>query len=424
MTSNSENTQAHLPPVRQRLQLLWRIIVMILLGYILLQTLLFARLEMKLSHNEIKVFPLDSYFYASYAVNILHGNGPQADWPAGPANKYFPGFSYWWCMFLSPNAEPLTAVRNYVNCQSAVIFFLIIILVLLGRLIWQDWISGLGYAALATSSPLLIRWSAVPMAEPLACLMSCGFACCAMLAWRANPVVGQRKAIHYFIAIAGMILFGAAGFLTRVEVLYVILASLFFMVLLRRLKWTIGAVIAGLSMLPVAIWQLWVTIHFAQRNSYAMEGIHNFSMERAANMFTFLAGYFVSIPNVRSYIFWIDFVMFFWTLFFYASLVVAARGYLSRPAFVSAWICIGYWVLHSLWYYQAERYNLIILPFGYLFLFDGLGRWYSWKNGWKARGASIFLLMICLLFVTYSRRHADSTIEAHIVALNKQVLPD
>lgn len=379
--------------------------------------------EILVNVQGVKVFPLDTYFYSAYAVNILRGEGPQSSWPTGPSNKYFPGYSYWWSLFLEPQMSAVEATRHFVAPQMLTILMIMICLVILGRLLWHDWPLALGFAALTSCSPMLLKWLTVPMAEPFAGLCVTACAASAVVAWRHAPHWPQSSPARYSAGLAGLSVFGALGFFTRMEVAYVIGCILLIMFVFKRVRWSWALLVVAIMALPVAIWQMWLYRNFGQRSSYVAEGATEFNSFSYFQCLVFLIEFFPRVANVHSYLASIDLMMLIVSIIFFASLVTALRGYLGRLACLSAWICLGYWVLHALWYYQAERYNLIILPFGYIVFFEGLGRLYNWKNGWRARGALVFLVIFCLIFVPYYRAHADMTVAAQNKVLNQQVLP-
>ncbi len=297
---------------------------------------------------------IDSYYYFDAARNIQQSGLPEITWPQGPENKFFPGYSY------------VLALASAVSGQAphdAWRWLQLLLLVPLGPLT-ALLLRGLGLPAsqalvaggLAAGNVLILRWSAVAYSELLCLTALLGQG---VLILR-NPESGRLARQIAFCALAGL------AIATRVE-------ALFFQPILGLLDWrrarlvTAGWIapacwgIAGLG--PLWLWALWASAREAAAGlHYVTEGADEFSwVKYYQSLFTLVA------TNVRYYQFGgpdffthVGFRLLWY--FFAAALIVAPRGVLGRQAFW-AWVAVwAYWLGHSFWYFESERYNVLLVP--------------------------------------------------------------
>jgi len=384
--------------------------------------------------REARVMPLDSYFYQSMAANIRDGKGPCVDWPQGPNNKYFPGFAYWWALFLPRHAHPDLAMRLYARAHAVLLLLLMLALTALGRIVWRDWPVALTFAAIAGSAPIVLKWSVFPMSELMAgvCTTACTAAALPLLRKpaRGEPAVlrlaaAERSRGKRLVALACLIFFGTVGLFTRIETAYVLGLLVLWLLKRKQIRWTGAAGIFLAAALPLALWQLWIARTFHEANAYIAEGTRSFQFSSWFDRVLFQINYFIHVPNVGGPVVFVNDFLMLPSLLFVVLLVVALRGYLGPFSRFSAWLVLGYWLLHALWYYQSERYNGIVLCFGFVFFMEGLGWLYHRRLRWRARGGTAALAALCLLLVPPFVRHGMDNMEATIVALNRDqpVLP-
>lgn len=381
-----------------------------------------------------RVMPLDSYFYQSMAANIQEWKGPRVDWPQGPNNKYFPGFAYWWALFLPRHAHPDLAIRSYALAQTVLLLLLMLALTSLGRIVWRDWPVALAFAAIAGSAPVVLKWGAFPMTELMAgvCTTACAAAALFLLRKPARGgsallpgATGERCRGTRLVALACLTFFGTVGLFTRLETAYVLGLLVLWLLRRKEIRWTGAAGIFLAAALPLALWQLWITRTFHEANAYIAEGTQSFQFSSWFNLVLFQYSHFIRVPNVEGPVIVVNYFMVFPSLLFMVLLVVSLRGYLGSVSGFSAWLVLGYWLLHALWYYRSERYNGIVLCFGFLFFMEGLGWLYHRRLRWRARGGTAALAVLCLLHVPPFVRHGMDNMEATIIAINRDqpVLP-
>jgi hypothetical protein len=375
--------------------------------------------------REVRTFPLDSYFYQSMASNIREGKGPCVDWPQGPHNKYFPGFAYWWALFIPRGVDPEVAIRSYVSAQTVLLAFFMIALALLGRAVWRTWPVALTYASLAGSASIVLKWGAFPMSELMTavCTTACAASVLFLLREPTRDATPSASRAGKWIAWTSLVISSAVGVFTRIEAAYVVGLLVLWLLRRGRIRWTGAAGILLTAAAPLALWQLWVTRVFHQANAYVAEGLGSFQTFSCLKTVLFLFSFFIRVPNVDGPCLYVNTVLIVPSLLFMAFLIVALRGYLGRLSALSAWLMAGYWGLHGLWYYSSERYNCIVAAFGFLFFMEGLGWLYDRRRRWRAKGTPIVLIAACLFFVPVFVQHGRDNMEATLDAIHKNQPP-
>jgi len=367
--------------------------------------------------SELKRQLIDSYYYFEAAKGFGETGLPTIGWPQGPVNKFFPGY---------PAALALwSAITRQAPHESwaGLNLLLIVLFALLVRRLYALWgfspgLAGVG-AALAVGNLILMRWAAVPYSELL---------CVTLVVGQAVIVFGGARFLPDWGRALALALLGAIAMATRIE------ACLFQPLLLvadrshHRLYWGRPLRIAGGALLaatPLAAWVAWVA---AQEGSlhYTHEAVSEFAFNTQWRAFITLVNTSVGYGQFSSVNFGVYLITKVMIWLFVAGLLFALRGGIGKRAFRAAWVLFGYWLIHGLWYYNSERYNVHVVPLIALVLLHAI-LWIVRPESpvmahHTRRGAIAFWAIVFTVILAQSRSYY--VIENHFFFINREGLSD
>ena len=335
---------------------------------LVLVPLIAATLLLMFGHLATPSYPSDSYFYLSKARSLVAGKGLTVNWNDGHDAKYFPGYSILVGLvdlIIPGDAQPWFALHVLLLWAGVLMSYHIF------RRIEEDSLIAAAAAGLFSLHFVVIKWSVVPSAEPLALV----FALLAVIlfieyldAVSSTETVGaslrQKRVMLYFF---GACLAAGCGFATRFEARYLWLVALIYIIFFKQRNRLPRAryIIAGLFifMLPFLIWIIWnKSPNGFLSLRYVPEFLGNVSFEA---FFNNISKYIVMLYLTKTVVpqnLFFNNIIFLTDIAAVVSLFWCLRGFEGKRYTFSAIIVFGYLILHSFWYYAYERFVFLITP--------------------------------------------------------------
>lgn len=363
-------------------------------------------------------FPSDSYYYFSMAEQMRQGQGPSVGWPQGPHNKYFPGYGAWRALFMPRADTPAARMRGYAAGQTLLLALIWSAAFAFGRALWRDYARAAALGSLTVCAPVVLKWAAMPMAEPLAAfLIAMALTCAAMLDRRASRSPRRRELLVI------LTLCGAAASITRIEGAFFVLALLSWLVWRRRLPWQRAASILAITWAPLALWQLWAAIAWGEGSFYVAEGAGAFDARAAMAMLLAQPLGAIKSPPAVPGMSLSGLALIAAGLLFFAAWFAAMRGYLGKRIAALGVILAAYWALHALWYYRSDRFNLVVMPLVMAILIEGMGRLADLRRGWADALKRPVLIVAAIALCAAGIHQGLDDLRDHVALRNRETRP-
>ncbi|MFH0792821.1 MAG: hypothetical protein V2A74_02180 [bacterium] len=323
---------------------------------------------------------MDSYFYFSMARSLQDGEGPRVQWPQGPHTKFFPGYPI--LLALASTVSGLPPDLAYVWLNAALLLIVTLLLLALAsslvRLSPSARPMHLLWPSLVLANVVFIRWFVMPMAETAA--LACVLAQALFVRSLRRRLLGRRlKAASRLLAFLSLGILGGFGAITRAEVVFFL--PILILVLRGPLNKnsapparTASWALLGLGyFIPFAGWLLWQRFALDQTGIYYIaEGRQNFAWSTVVSQFVYLLNLAVRIPNILSSNPLVNLFHILLQCLLVAALVLSLAGAWGRCWRHAALCLILYWIAHGFWYYESERFNLLVIPIVVALLWRGL----------------------------------------------------
>jgi hypothetical protein len=343
-------------------------------------------------------FPIDAYYYFEMARNLVHNGTMLIKFEQGLPNKFFPGYPL--LLSIGSLASWPQFVWPWLNALAA---FGIAAATYAAARAWQ-YPRFVSFASVAflLSNPVLQKWLAAPVAEPLALLW---------LLLSVAAVGRARASTSWHWAAIGGVLMGMAA-ITRPDAIYyaLVLAALL-LIPGTPARWQKAAwfLVPG-ALPPIAL--LVSRYVAAGQVTYLGELQGTSAQNHPVNQFQLQAVRLLRDPYVLHDYTTVNLTLVIAQLLSWVLCIAAAAFMFGRKTALLAWCVLGYLACHAFWYYSSDRFNLLILAPLCLLIISAIVRLLQLLR-LKEHTASVVLLVLLLPVTACSALYAPLLITEH-----------
>ncbi len=338
-------------------------------------------------------YPVESYFYLAKARSLAEGHLLHVGWGDGVDRRFFWGYS----IALAPLIRVLGDASFWL-LAAALQAWTGFVLARVFRMLPLEKPAQLGALALALFSPVVLRWSTVPMAEPLLLAFAANAAFFA-LRYRAGA---SRRELLWAAAMSG------AALLTRVEGLFVVVGAVALCGprMIREKSRVTAAACAALALGPELLHASYLAFYALPSSALAA----SVDAARTAHEAPVLDGFFAiaRAPFWPAFLFggepWLyarhfpalltglqGLVLALYTL---AVVGALATGFFRRGfAFACAAVLLSYCLSHAALFHADERFGYAAAPLAALLFAWGAQKTFAWAG---EPGRARAVLGVCL----------------------------
>jgi hypothetical protein len=380
------------------------------------------------------IYTIDSYYYLDKAKSLSRGQGLTVSWNDGTDNKFLPGYSVLLVPFIF-----LGTNKSWILLQIILYFLFTWIIIAVGQKLGLKKNEGYFVGSLFLSHPIIIKWFSLPMAEGAALFW------CWLAVWCLFKYCSTSRS--YFMG-SGFLAIGIA-IITRMEACY-LLVIIWVIWLNQQMKGKrppLSPLLWGsaLAAIPLA---LWIINIWAEQGGLHLQYLTEFSQTLTGesaiiwNRFLYyLSGSFELVGGER---FFIDLqklnssgatpllvLPYLWKAYcnllvfiFHVGLIIAFSGVLKdkglRYSQALTLILVGYFFLHSFWYYTYERFLILVLPLSIIIFFWAIKFLFTRGNMiWSPKEATrIHLILLQMILVVLNFYLAFYSTEIQKAALS------